>query len=235
MEKIQLNSTIIGLGLFSTYHGYGDPQWTLHEDIISEDFEEGFSDISPNYYFQYFNNKKYMEVWNERVYNYIENTLLQKVFNVLDTKFNTISLGHWSPKEYNFNVDSCDFELELDWDSFVENVIKYIDKNKEEFDKYLHDNYTSYDGFNSFTSNNFDSWLNDFNNKRIQEIAAVISFIIDKEYTKQQIEEDASISVFDDLFYFDFVDYTELDKFLKDMSNPTEDWQLDIINRNEKK
>ena len=233
MEKIKLNSTIIGLGLFSTYHGYGDSEWTLNEGSIKEDFKEGSTDISPNYYYTYFNNKEYIKAWNERVFDYIENTLLQDVFNVLDVKFSIINSGHWSPKEYNFNVDSCDFELELDWDLFKDKVLKYVVNNLLEFDKYLQDNYTSYDGFMSFTANNYESWLEDFNNKRVQEIAAALCFIIDKEYTNEQVREDAIHNVFDNMYYSDFVDYTELDKFLENINEDTDiDWQIDIINRN---
>lgn len=233
MERIKLNSTIIGLGLFSTYGGYGDTEWTLGESSIKDDFGEGYTDISNNYYYRYFDNKKYMEVWNERVFTYIEHTLFKEIFSDMDLKFNMLNLGYWSPSEYNFDMDCCDFELELDWNLFHQRILAYTNNNKEEFEVYLKDNYTSYDGFMSFTANNYEAWLEDFNNKRVQEIAAVLSFIINKEYTQEQIQEDAIYDVFNELYYSEFIDYTELDKFLENTDYNTDiDWQLDIINRN---
>ena len=235
MEKIKLNSTIIGLGLFSTYHGYGDSDWVLQEDNIQHDFEESSTNISPNYYYRNFDNKKYMEVWNERVFTYIEHTLFKEIFSGMDLKFSMLNLGYWSPREYNFDCDSCDFELKLDWDLFYQRIIAYTNNNKEEFEEYLNENYSSRDGFMSFTANNYEDWLEDFDNKRVQEIAAVLSLIINKEYTQEQIQEDALYDVFNDLFYDEFVDYTELDKFLENIDYNTDiDWQLDIINRNKK-
>ncbi len=234
MERIKLNSTIIGLGLFSTYHGYGDTEFVLSEDNIQYDFEECSTDITPSYYWQHFDNKEYMRVWNERVFNYIEDKLFKEIFKSLDINFSMLNLGYYSPKEYNFESDCCDFELEVDWDLFYQKVLNYTKDNIIEFNAYLKDNYSSYDGFMSFTANNDGDWLEDFKNKRVQEIAAALSFIIHKEYTYEEVKEDAIYDVFTELYYTEFVDYTELDKFLQNMSNPTEDWQIAIIERNKK-
>lgn len=56
-----------------------------------------------------------------------------------------------SPREYNFTTDKlvCDMEIDL------EKLRKYCYETKRtEFDNYLKDNYTSYDGFCSFIPNN---------------------------------------------------------------------------------
>lgn len=55
-----------------------------------------------------------------------------------------------SPKYYNFETDKIECELDIDWDALID----YIKSVREKFDEYLHENFTSYDGFVSFVPNN---------------------------------------------------------------------------------
>jgi hypothetical protein len=59
-----------------------------------------------------------------------------------------------SPKEYNFYNDAINVLIT----PRVNKIRDFVYANKEAFDKYLHDRYTSYDGFMSFYANNFDAW-----------------------------------------------------------------------------
>lgn len=59
-----------------------------------------------------------------------------------------------SPEKYNFKNDSVDVVIEPK----IENIQKFIYDNLDSFKKYLKKTYTSYDGFISWYSNNFEDW-----------------------------------------------------------------------------
>lgn len=62
-----------------------------------------------------------------------------------------------SPKYYNFATDYlfADVELRDDW---MDVVRKFMTENAEWLRKQIEDDWTSYDGFMSFMSNNLDEW-----------------------------------------------------------------------------
>lgn len=60
-----------------------------------------------------------------------------------------------SPKYYNFETDKIECNLEIDWPA----LIKWIKSHRDDFDRYLHDNFTSYDGFVSFVPNNVSEFF----------------------------------------------------------------------------
>ena len=59
-----------------------------------------------------------------------------------------------SPKYYNFRNDSIDVEVEVD----ILKLIDLCEEQHEEFEEYLKDHYTSYDGFSSHYSNDANDW-----------------------------------------------------------------------------
>ena len=61
--------------------------------------------------------------------------------------------GTNSPREYNFSTDTLDFEVEINKTKLLQ-TLKNLETDQE-FSKYLKDNFTSYDGFMSFTPNNY--------------------------------------------------------------------------------
>lgn len=67
-----------------------------------------------------------------------------------------------SPKYYNFETDKLEIKIECDWQALE----AYARNNIEDFNEYLADNFTSYDGFTSFVPNNtrefFDNLDSDF-------------------------------------------------------------------------
>ncbi len=70
-----------------------------------------------------------------------------------------------SPKYYNFETDRlwADIELSEDW---MDKVRAFMDENKDWLRERIKDDWTSYDGFASFMSNNFDDtrWDDDDDN-----------------------------------------------------------------------
>lgn len=62
-----------------------------------------------------------------------------------------------SPMYYNFTTD----KLEIDCDIDLDRLKTYcLQANRDKFDKYLHDNWSSYDGFISFVKNNVQEFEN---------------------------------------------------------------------------
>lgn len=59
----------------------------------------------------------------------------------------------WSPREYNFDTDHLDGEIEVDIDALASRI-KADKKALEGFDKYLHEHYSDRSGFVSFIPNN---------------------------------------------------------------------------------
>ncbi len=59
----------------------------------------------------------------------------------------------FSPREYNFKTDELDFVADVN-ESKLRETLAGLKDNKD-FATFLHDNYTSYDGFWSFTPNNY--------------------------------------------------------------------------------
>jgi hypothetical protein len=57
-----------------------------------------------------------------------------------------------SPKEYNFYNDSINVEITLT-ENNIKNIKKFIADHKEQYEKMVKDNYTSYDGFWSMHDN----------------------------------------------------------------------------------
>lgn len=62
----------------------------------------------------------------------------------------------YSPKYYNFDTDRLVCKVDCDWQGLVD----YCYETCSDFDKYLHDNFTSYSGFTSFVPNNITDFFN---------------------------------------------------------------------------
>src|SRR5690554_796308 len=112
MKTIELSTGLIGIsGMFCTYHGWGRPEEALYgADFLEEDFNNGDSDIHPDYAYMHWDNKSYMKEWNEAVLSSTED-LLNEVFDHFElegVKF--IGGDYYSPREYNFGGDQSNFD-----------------------------------------------------------------------------------------------------------------------------
>lgn len=97
--------------------------------------------------------------------------------------------GFSSPREYNFSTDTLDFTLEVDSEAMIA-ALDALDDSAE-FAKYLRDNFSSRDGFWSWTPDNFaelrESIVNDGEHYS-QSVGALLSYLIGEE-TLNDIEE----------------------------------------------
>jgi hypothetical protein len=103
--------------------------------------------------------------------NFIENELKDYISKV---EFERLK----SPKEYNFYNDAIDCKISLS-DENIKAIKDFIGLHVHEFNVYIHDNYTSYDGFLSHYSNDFNEWVNDIDNclTHIHKLGSILNFI----------------------------------------------------------
>lgn len=82
----------------------------------------------------------------------------------------------YSPKYYNYETDSLIIDMKLNLRKLKIFCFKTY---RNEFNKYLHENFTSYDGFISFVSNNISSFIEDYKQPcRDREINVMIEFYL---------------------------------------------------------
>lgn len=122
----------------------------------------------------------------------------------IDTDFELTYNGTYHPDFYNFETDIITFTLSFSDDikSWLEN---YAANNRDDFDKYLHKNFTSRDGFYSFTPNNYDDWYNGFVDDDSICVSVLISWILpdDDSYMYSFIDGCDEIAM-DDYTYSEF-------------------------------
>jgi hypothetical protein len=124
----------------------------------------------------------------------------------------------YSPKFYNFGTD----EIVMDVTFNKTKVLQLVKNECEIFNQFLKDDYTSYDGFTSFTSNNYDDWLVDFQENEVRSIGAVLTYLFQDSitYNKSQFEFFVNEGVGNYWEYIDSTDYenevVELKKYVKD-------------------
>lgn len=63
----------------------------------------------------------------------------------------------WSPRQYNFNHDRLYADVELA-DNWMDEMRHFIGLNYDWLKERIHEDWTSYDGFCSFMSNDVDEW-----------------------------------------------------------------------------
>lgn len=75
-------------------------------------------------------------------------------------------ISETSPREYNFTTDKINIEIEVN----LTKLKKWCwVTQKDNFNKYLYDHFTSYDGFISFIPNNLYTFICDYKNNRSKD------------------------------------------------------------------
>lgn len=83
----------------------------------------------------------------------------------------------YHPSYYNFETDAINFDFNYT-DELKHWLFDYATENKDAFEKFLADNYTSRSGFVSFTANNWNDWLDGWNETDWRCVSALLSFFI---------------------------------------------------------
>lgn len=120
----------------------------------------------------------------EMIYNQVSGEL-ERLGLIFSSEFQSLQ----SPREYNFRNDSINVKFEFS-DENVLKIADYIVANLPEWDKYLKDRFTSYDGFASFYDNFATSpqWTN--TNEVLEDetkCGHILNFILENEgYTEDE-------------------------------------------------
>jgi hypothetical protein len=213
-KKLELTTGLVGMsGYFCTYHGYAGAEYVLHEDTIQQDFEEGLTDIHPDYYWRHFDNSKYMEVINKRTHEIMDEFLTDLFKHELDMDITYVADGYNCPQFYNFREDRHNFDIEADtFQPLIDFCI-----NHKDFPNYLKEKYSSRDGFISFTSNTVEEILEDLKVDQMTAWGALVSFFIDQHLDEDSFTYEVIEKLGQDMLYTEFVDYTVLDAWMEDL------------------
>lgn len=93
-------------------------------------------------------------------------------------------LGISSPRYYNFTTDKLEMEVDVDY----ERLKKFcLETNREEFDDYLHEHFTSYDGFISFVDNSVQDFESNLETESDKYDQVMLEFyILSQDYFKER-------------------------------------------------
>lgn len=182
------------LPIFTGFYGsfFDDYLNDLEEMEYEYLAENGIQDEQPEFDYQTF----YKDCSYEMMYKVCE------LLTDLDLIDNYYFVELRSPREYNFQND----KIIVDYVLTEINVFKiknYLFRNYGAFKRYINENYTSYDGFMSFHSNNADEWLALFSECVNDEhkLGSILNFILENEDTSEydlfeQIVESGAIELY---------------------------------------
>ena len=107
-----------------------------------------------------------------------------------------------SPKYCNYSTDKLVCNIEIDKGIFVHELRKY---DFDEWEQFLKDNFTSYDGFISFYPNTTTEW-DELINEEIENdniiIETLLKFYLEQNGEFYKIKENLFIEIFENTFEF---------------------------------
>jgi hypothetical protein len=174
MTNLKLSTNLIGVdGTYCTYWGLGKD--LIDSYRIDEDFKEGYIDYNSEYFWGHYNHSAFMDDWAKQVYNFIDDIIVDIFKCEIGLDVSLEYCGRWSPREYNFSHDTVNFDLNCE-----QGFSKLVDfcTNHPDFSKFLKDNFSSYDGFMSFTANNIEQLLEDVAAEDMTAYGAMMCFML---------------------------------------------------------
>lgn len=150
--------------------------------------------IVPMFYGFY--NSMFEDYWNHKeeigeMFTDVMNMRISEIFPSFRYNFEKVV----SPKQYNYGTDEIYATANFD----MKEIIDYLVANKESFDSYAKDNFSSYDGFVSFLPNNYDEFLNEMNKADERTMSSfiygVVEFALEKQFGSE-IKEDMNEEVY---------------------------------------
>jgi hypothetical protein len=206
MKTLQLTSSLFPIVRVGTYDGQTcDVNRFIDSYCIDDDFSEGHVDFDSEGFWDRYDNSKFVTEIRKRASDYITDEikpfLVDLGFGITDVVVHDIV----SPKYYNFSTDELYFDLIVDED-FTENLAHKVENEfyDSSLAKFLKDNYTSYDGFMSFTANTLDGLIEGIREGDVREISAFLTWYFINNFEGYE---------WSDYVYEDFPFYTE---FLSD-------------------
>lgn len=167
--KVTLNSNLFPIIRVGMYNSNISPEEIIDDYNINDDKENGHIHYNSDFYWDNFNNSKYIRRIEELAKEYLSEPIDDTEGNVINIKCK----GIYSPKFYNFSTDEIVMEVKYN----KTQLLKVSKKERETFELFLKMNYTSRDGFMSMTSNNYDDWLVGFKDNDVRDVGAILSYI----------------------------------------------------------
>lgn len=178
MKTIETGTQLMPLVRVGTYDGQTcDINNLVNSYEINQDFKEGYVPFDAEMYWDkgYDHNKFKQDIVNMAT-NYINQMFTEIKKLGLGIKKIVIQDLH-SPRYYNFETDQLYFDLVVN-NNFHKNLLKVINKlskeQKDNLDKWLRDNFSSYDGFTSFTANNLGDLMSEIKAEEIRETSVFL-------------------------------------------------------------
>jgi hypothetical protein len=212
--KVTLNSNLFPIINVGMHNSNISSENVFDDYTINDDKENGYIHYDVNYFWSNFQNDKYVKRIQELASEYLNGKLDNGNGIEITIKCKEI----YSPKFYNFGTD----EIVMDVTFNKTKVLQLVKNECEIFNQFLKDNYSSYDGFTSFTSNNYNDWLFDFKNNEVRSIGSVLTYLFKESitYNKSQFEFFVNEGVGNYWEYIDSTDYENevvlLKKYVKD-------------------
>ena len=178
--KIQLNTNLVPIfsGTYETFweieefNDDGDAMTVVYDDNILKGIAETY--------------KKHSD-------------FIRKEFNIPFIKKIEFSGGFNSPAYYNFSTDTLDFNITVNFKKLLQKLNSL--EHDDEFNTFLHDHYTSYDGFMSFTPNNYYDLKNEIVNRGrefTQAIGALVRYLIPDELLEGEFYSTLEGQIYED-------------------------------------
>ena len=161
------NDQRIFCGLYESVLYNSDTDYYLAEALADEDTP---SKVEVDYDFN-----KFTKVAGEACVDSLNDELYAH-----DVITNMDYVGMSSPRYYNYETDKVLIDVDY---NFIK-LVKYCrHTNKDKFNQYLRDNYTSYDGFISFVENSVEGFFAKdwFNSHKNMAISVMIEFYLTNE------------------------------------------------------
>jgi len=182
METLKLTTNLFPIVNVGMYDSLLSPDNLINDYEIDEDKDNEYIKFDSNeYWSNLFDISKFraeiLTLATDYIKDEIKPILIGLKLGISDIE--TVSIN--SPRFYNYGSDELYFDLIVE-DQFNNNIIDKINNLSTDelirFNTYLKDNYSSYDGFVSFTSNNSLDVINNVQNYDERDISAFLNWYI---------------------------------------------------------
>lgn len=131
-------------------------------ELKDDEFYDFYDDEQGNYTYSL-----YEQAVSRECVKALLNNLCQGSKNIIqDMRF----IALHSPAYYNFETDKLEIEITLDWDK----LLIWTQENCGAFNEYLHDNFTTRDGFTSFVPNNYVEFMEHLHTDDFERLSQVV-------------------------------------------------------------
>jgi hypothetical protein len=180
--KVNMNSNLLKLfsGTYGTF-------WEIYET------DDNGNDLEVEFNFKNFM-KSIIKAYQDKT-----KSILTDLKNATDNLITGIKFTNsfYNPRFYNFETDSIDFTLTIN-NKKLNQLLKDL-KTNQKFETFLKDNYSSRDGFISFTPDTIDEIKKAIDNPNSdnfeQALAAIINYLVTKN--KPELLNEIEQEVFD--------------------------------------